>query len=270
MRRWLYWLVAFVALLGFVSVGVRAGVNAVAFDMTYHPTLERPQLTIPNVREERIETADGETLLAWRMDAQPGQPTFLFFDGNAHTPANEDPRIVALVAHGAGFLMPSYRGYAGSTGRPSESGFREDARAAYAKLIAEGVRADDIVIHGFSLGSAVAVQLAAEREARALVLEAPMTGVLDIATENAPRLVPMGLLMRDTFISREYIGRVRYPVFIAHGDADDTIPFGMGERMFALANEPKHFQRYEGGHHSDLPARGLYDDIFTFLAEARD
>lgn len=269
MRSWVVWLLAIVGFLAFGAFGARTAVNAIAYDATFHPTAERPAPTAPGVRDITIQTADGETLRAWRMDAQAGQPTFLFFDGNGHSPHNDSPRIAALAARGAGLLMASYRGYAGSTGRPSERGFREDARAAYATLIAEGVAPGDIVIHGFSLGSAVAVQLAAEREARALVLEAPMTGVLDIAAENAPRFVPMGFLMRDTFLSRDYIGSVRYPVFVAHGDNDETIPFAMGERMFALANEPKSFHRYEGGHHGDLPERGLYDDIFTFLGEAR-
>jgi len=268
MPKWT-WLLALVGLLAFGAFATRTAVNAIAYDATYHPSPERPAPTAPGVRDITIQTADGETLHAWRLDAQPDQPTFLFFDGNGHSPHNDNPRIAALAARGAGFLMPSYRGYAGSTGRPSERGFREDARAAYASLIAEGVAPGDIVIHGFSLGSAVAVQLAAERDARALILEAPMTATLDIATENAPRFVPMGLLMRDTFLSRDYIGRVHYPVLVAHGDQDETIPFAMGERMFALANEPKRFHRYAGGHHDDLPERGLYDDIFTFLGEAR-
>lgn len=264
------WFAAIVALLMLGGFGAYTAVNAIAVDATYGVTSGRPAPAMAGVRDVTIETADGETLLAWRMDAQPGQPTFLFFDGNGHTPRNDDPRIAALAARGAGLLMASYRGYAGSTGRPSERGFREDARAAYAALIADGVAPSDIVIHGYSLGSAVAVQLAAEREARALVLEAPMTAILDVAKETAPQAaIPLQIFLRDRFLSRDYIGRVRMPVMIAHGTADRSIPFVMGEQMFALANEPKTFHRYEGGTHDDLVARGLYDDIFTFLGAAR-
>jgi pimeloyl-ACP methyl ester carboxylesterase len=108
------------------------------------------------------------------------------------------------------------------------------------------------------------VQLAAERPAtRALVLEAPMTGIDDIAAERGAGV--FAPLMRDSFRSREYIGRVRMPVLIVHGSDDSVIPFAHGERLFALANEPKQFVEIPGSDHATLARDGLYDHIWAFL-----
>ncbi len=160
--------------------------------------------------------------------------------------------------------MVAYRGYSGSTGRPSEPGLHADARAAYAWLIAEGVAAGDIVIHGFSLGAGPATRLAAERDARALVLEAPFTSLDDLAGDLAP-LVPWRWVLRSRFANRDWIGAVDEPVLVAHGDADTVIPFSHGERLFALADEPKRFVRMRGSDHATLTRDGLYDQIWAFL-----
>lgn len=231
----------------------------------YHPSRAVVAPTVSGVSAERIRTDDGETLVAWWLAPQPGQPVFLFFDGNGGRPEIQDGRWRRMAEHGAGFLAVYYRGYSGSTGSPSEQGLRRDARAGYDRLVARGYAPDDIVIHGFSLGSAVAVQLAAERPARALILEAPMTGVDDMAAEHGAGL--FAPLMRDSFRSREYIARVRMPVLIVHGSADSVIPFAHGERLHALAGEPKRLVRMEGADHATLARDGIYHHIWTFLAE---
>ena len=231
----------------------------------YHPSRVVAAPTLSGVSAERIRTEDGETLVAWWLAPQPGQPVFLFFDGNGGRPEIQDGRWRRMAERGAGFLAVYYRGYSGSTGAPSEQGLRRDARAGYDWLIARGYAPGDIVIHGFSLGSAVAVQLAAERSARALILEAPMTGVDDIAAEHGAGL--FAPLMRDSFRSRDYVGRVRMPVLIVHGDADSVIPFAHGERLYSLASEPKQFVRMEGSDHATLARDGLYAHIWSFLEQ---
>lgn len=229
----------------------------------YHPSRAVVAPSMNGVSAERIRTDDGETLVAWWLAPQQSQPVFLFFDGNGGRPEIQDGRWRRMAECGAGFLAVYYRGYSGSTGSPTEHGLRRDARAGYDWLIARGHAPRDIVIHGFSLGSAVAVQLAAERPARALILEAPMTGVDDIAAEHGAGL--FAPLMRDSFRSREYIARVRMPLLIAHGDADSVIPIAHGRRLYALASEPKQFLALPGSDHATLARDGLYDHIWTFL-----
>lgn len=245
-------------------IALYLGARNYARSILYQPSHEIVAPTLAEIDVVRLNTPDGENLVAWHVPPQPGQPVFLYFDGNGGRPDMwEETRWREIVARGAGFLAVYYRGYSGSTGTPSEQGLIIDARAGYDWLINHGYAPEQIVIHGFSLGSAVAVQLAAEKPARALILEAPMTGIDDVARSHAPG--GFTGFMRDTFKSREFLPRVHYPVLIAHGDADSVIPFAMGQAMFALANEPKLFVRIEGGDHADLPRRGLYAHIWRFL-----
>lgn len=257
-----------ILVIALVVIGALAalyfGARNYARSILYQPSREAVAPTLAQIDVIRLNTSDGESLVAWHVPPQPGQPIFLYFDGNGGRPEMwEETRWRELIEHGAGFLAVYYRGYSGSTGAPSEQGLITDARTGYDWLNNHGYGPERIVIHGFSLGSAVAVQLAAQRPARALVLEAPMTGIDDIARAHAPG--GFTGFMRDRYTSREFIARVRYPVLIAHGDADSVIPFAMGQRMFALANEPKLFVRIEGGDHADLPQHGLYAHIWRFL-----
>jgi uncharacterized protein len=235
-----------------------------ANSLIYRPHTEQAAPNFPETQAVRIATEDGEALVAWYRAPEQGQPIFLYFDGNGGRPQIWGGRWRRIAESGAGFLAVCYRGYSGSTGRPSERGLHLDARAGYDWLIANNYQPRDIVIHGFSLGSGPAVRLAAERPARALILEAPFTGVDDVA---ASHFTPASrLFIRDRFRTRDWIGDVRMPVLIVHGDADTVIPFTQGERLFALAREPKQFVRMEGSDHATLVRDGIYPHIAQFLA----
>lgn len=261
MRRFVPILLAIAAIVLLPLVALAAYANS----LIYHPHTEEVAPNFAETQAVRIATEDGESLVAWYRAPQPGQPIFLFFDGNGGRPQIWGGRWRRISESGAGFLAVYYRGYSGSSGRPSERGLHLDARAGYDWLRAQGYQPRDIVIHGFSLGSGVAVRLASERAARALVLEAPFTGVDDVA---AAHFTPLSrLLIRDSFRSREWIGGVQMPVLIVHGDADTLIPFSQGQALFALANEPKRFVRMRGSDHATLVRDGIYPHIAAFLAE---
>jgi len=112
-----------------------------------------------------------------------------------------------------------------------------------------------------------AVRLAAERPARALILEAPFTSINDVASEHAPMFASSSSMITDSFASRDWIGRVTMPVLIIHGDRDSVVPFDEGEHLYELANGPKQFVRMPGGDHATLVRDGEYDHIWPFLAE---
>ncbi|MBW8269049.1 lysophospholipase [Caldovatus aquaticus] len=156
----------------------------------------------PGFRAVRLATEDGERLAAWwRAPAAPGRAVLLYSPGNAGTLAHRRHRAAALAAEGRGLLVLSYRGYAGSTGRPSEEGL---ARAAHA-FVAERHPEAPPVLFGGSLGSGVAVRLASGRRVAGLVFEAPFSSAVDVA-RAAFRFVPVGLPMRDRFDSAARIG----------------------------------------------------------------
>ena len=227
----------------------------------------QPRVPGANVAVERIATADGERLVAWHLPPKAGRPVVLFFHGNSGHLQGEVERFERMAKAGVGFLAISYRGYSGSTGDPTEDGLHEDARAAYAWL-AQRYDANDIILHGFSLGSGLAVRLAAERPARALILEAPFTATVDLAAERYPWM-PMRLMMRDRFLSREHIGQVDMPILIVHGDKDQSIPFHQGETLYRLAHGEKTLVKMQGSDHKTLTRDGLYDHVFAFLGVDR-
>lgn len=249
-----------------VVVAVAAALAAAYFNQRifiYKPHAEVVQPDVAGVSVEHIRTSDGETLVAWTHPAPKGAPMFLFFDGNGGAPEQWDERWHAIIGGGAGFLAVYYRGYSGSTGHPTEEGLNRDALAGYDWLVAHGYAPHDIVIHGFSLGTGVAIRLATERPARALVLEAPYTRLGDV-TRIFVKF--SDLFLMDRFPSIDRIKGVHIPVLVAHGDSDSTVPFRMGEAIYAAANPPKEFVRMHGSEHVTQVHDGLYRHVFAFLA----
>ncbi len=161
----------------------------------------------PEAEEHILTTSDGEKVIVWHVPAKPGRPVVLFFPGNGDFLAGRVNRFKGIIADGTGLVALSYRGYAGSTGAPSEQGLLRDAAAAYA-FATERYDAARIVAWGFSLGTGVAVAIASEHPVGKLILEAPYTSTVDVAA-SLFRFVPVRLLMRDPFHSDERIARRR-------------------------------------------------------------
>jgi fermentation-respiration switch protein FrsA (DUF1100 family) len=122
------------------------------------------------------------------------------------------------------------------------------------------------VLWGESLGSGVAVPLAAEQPVGRVVLEAPFTSAADVGAA-VYWFIPVRLLMKDQFRSDLSIGKVTAPVLVLHGDRDNIVPFALGERLYALINSPKHFVRLRGGGHEGLDAFGAMRAAREFLGE---
>jgi fermentation-respiration switch protein FrsA (DUF1100 family) len=221
----------------------------------------------PEAEEHILATADGEKVIVWHVPPKPGRPVVLYFHGNGDYLAGFFGRFRGLIADGIGIVALSYRGYAGSSGSPSEQGLLQDAAAAYA-FTATRYRTDKIVVWGFSLGTGVAVALAAAQPIGKLILEAPYTSISDVAA-SAFWFAPVRLLMRDQFHSDRQIGQIRVPLLMIHGALDPTIPIAFGERLFARANEPKRFVRLARGGHNDLDHFGAIEIARNFINLAK-
>ena len=230
------------------------------------PTRERtsPEAAgFPEAEEHVLTTADGENVIVWHVPAKPGHPVILYFPGNGDSLAGLVSRFRAITSDGTGLVALSYRGYAGSSGYPSERGILQDAAAAYAFTTAR-YAAERIVAWGFSLGTGVAVALASEQQVGKLILEAPYTSAADIAGSVYP-FVPVRWLMRDQFRSDERIIRVKAPLLVMHGTDDPVISITFGERLFALAHEPKRLVRFAGGGHDNLDYYGAIETVRQFI-----
>lgn len=217
----------------------------------------------PQAEEDVLISADGEKVIIWHVPPQPGRPVVLFFPGNGDFLAGCVSRFEAITSDGTGLVALSYRGYAGSTGSPSEEGLLRDAAAAYAFTV-QRYSADRIVAWGFSLGTGVAVAIASGHPVAKLILEAPYTSTADVAA-SLFWFAPVRLLMRDPLHSDRRIAHVNVPLLIMHGDNDSVVPIRFGERLFALAHEPKQFVRFPGGGHENLDDFGAMETARHFI-----
>ena len=185
----------------------------------------------PEAEEHILTTADGEKIIVWHVPAMPGRPVVLYFHGNGDYLAGFFGRFRSIIADGTGVIALSYRGYAGSSGQPSEHGLLQDAAAAYA-FAAARYRADEIVVWGFSLGTGVAVALAVEQRIGRLILEAPYTSITDVAAQAfwfAP--VPFrradrkrqGSAARDAWRARSRDTRCLWRTAVCAGERAETV-----------------------------------------------
>jgi fermentation-respiration switch protein FrsA (DUF1100 family) len=260
----LKWLLG-LALAGYV--GALALLYVMQRDMLYRP----PQTVrtapadagLAAAEEIVLATDDGEKVIAWHVPPRDGKPIVMFFPGNGDVLATRGARLRALTEDGTGLLALSYRGYGGSSGHPTEKGLLLDVAAAFTFVAARYPR-ERIVVWGFSLGTGPAVALAAQRPISKLVLEAPYTSTVDVAASVLP-FMPVRALMKDQFHSDELIGKVTAPLLVMHGERDPGISIRLGERLFALANEPKQMVRFPLGGHENLDDFGATGAVLRFI-----
>jgi len=220
---------------------------------------------LAQAEEMTLTSTDGEKLIAWHVPPQRTEPVVIYFQGNAGALDLRAERFKWLIADGTGLVALSYRGYGGSTGMPSEAGLISDAAAAY-DFAAARYPVERIVLWGESLGTGVAIALAAEREIGGLILDAPFTSIADVGAAAYP-FVPVRLFIKDAFHSDERIANVKAPVLVLHGERDRVVPIAFGEKLFSLANEPKRMVRFPLGGHVDLDDHGAAAAVKAFLAK---
>ena len=222
-----------------------------------------------------LETEDGVRVHAFYLPSPaasraPGASrALLFLHGNAGNASHRLPNAVGLARLGTDVLLLDYRGYGLSDGTPDEAGVYADARAGFAFLVNErGFAEDRIVVFGRSLGGAVAVDLARDRNLAGLILESTFTSAADVARRTV--LAPFAFLLRGRFASDGKIDRVRAPILFFHGDRDEVIDYSLGRRLFEAAPEPKTFETIRGAGHNDTVAVGghrYFARIGRFLDE---
>jgi len=208
---------------------------------------------LPGAEVVTFDTEDGLHLSAWFVPArEPAQDrTVLVFNGNAGHRGHRAPLAALLAEYGFSTLLVDYRGYGGNPGLPSETGLARDARAALAYARSRpDVNPARIVYYGESLGTAVAIALAAEYAPAALVLRSPFTSMVEMGRRHYPFL-PVQWLLRDRYPSVDRIGSINSPVLVIAGDADRVVPFDESVALYEAAREPKRFLAVEGAGHND-------------------
>jgi uncharacterized protein len=214
-----------------------------------------------------FEADDRTVLNGWYVEHPDPRAVVLFAHGNGEHVARLAPTLRMLRDRaGVSVFAWDYRGYGRSQGKPSEKNLLADARIAQLWLAHRaGVRPEDIVLYGRSLGGAVAVGLAAEHPVRGMVLERTFASMIDTAAFHFPWL-PVRWLMRNKYPSAERIAAYQGPLLQSHGTADRIVPFEMGKRLFdAAPSTTKRFYVVEDGDHNGPQPDEYYDALGEFL-----
>ncbi|WP_420586464.1 alpha/beta hydrolase [Ruegeria sp.] len=257
-------------LLSLIAVASYAGIVGYMYAnqgaLLYKPSGELPDpaaVGLADVDVVPLTMSDGVTLTAWTAPpAIEGAPTVLFFHGQSGNLGDRADRMREILNSGFGLLAPSYRGFPGSEGEPSELALISDGVEMFDQL-----DSDRIVLHGQSLGTGVAAAVAQQRpEAQLLVLEAPFTATVDVASERYPFL-PVSALMKDQFATRDLIDQITVPTLIFHGTEDETIPLHHGKELADLSDGAAQLHVIPEGTHNDLWSHGLWDEVQAALPQ---
>ena len=248
------------SLLRILVIGVAAWVIVVAWvwltqdRLVYFPQIGRHNTATPAAarlpfEDLRLKTEDGETLAAWWVPAATEKPrgAVLLLHGNAGSIADRIMYLPHFTAMGYGVLLVDYRGYGQSTGSPSEAGTYADARTAWRWLHERGFAAADIVLAGESLGGAVAAELAAHMQPRALLLLSTFSSVNDLGAELYPWL-PVRWISRFRYDTLQGVKDYRGPVLVVHSLDDEIVPFAHAQRLHAAAGARGRLLEMRGGH----------------------
>jgi fermentation-respiration switch protein FrsA (DUF1100 family) len=214
-----------------------------------------------------FQSADGTKLHGWFVPNPNAARAVVYCHGNGEDVAS----VGELAAHLGNVLQASvfifdYRGYGHSEGRPNEAGCIADGCAAQKWLANRvGIQPNEVVLIGRSLGSAVAIAMAAENGARALVLECAFPNMPDLAARLYPWL-PVGWVMKNRYDCVSRIQQFSGPIFQSHGTADSLAPIDLARTLFdAATTRDKTWVEFDKLGHNDAPPRIYYQQLAAFL-----
>ncbi len=249
-------------------VGVQVGLP-VAFSLARNRLLFFPRTgvaperglarfgTALDARLIQVERPDGRRLATYDVrpssEAAPSEPVVLFLHGNAGDIAMRASLLARLVRETKlRWVMPDYSGFGGNQGAPSEAEVCRDGVAVFDAIVASGVAPEQIVLFGESMGGAIALSVASERDAAGVLLQSTFASISSMARERYPWLPLLPFLSAGAFPSAERIAQLEIPVQLFHGEEDRVIPITQSEALFTVAPKGSQFTRIASAGHGDL------------------
>ena len=222
-----------------------------------------------NVEIERVQirTSDNINLVGWfhKKDLMKFK-TIVYFHGNAGKLENRIHKLNHFKDMDVNFLIISWRGFSGNSGKPSEQGLYKDGKSAIDWLRNIGLSEKDIILYGESLGTGIATEIAQNKNFGGIILESPFTSMINAGKDKYPYL-PVKLLLKDKYESNKKIKNIKSPILIMHGKLDKLVPFTMGKEMYELSNEPKYYYFSEYDDHmmeyNDMLLKSLKNFIIS-------
>ena len=217
------------------------------------------------IEKVKITTSDNIDLLGWfhKKDLKKFK-TILYFHGNAGKLENRIHKLNHFKDMNVNFLIIAWRGFSGNKGRPSEEGLYTDGASAINWLKEKGLKEEDIIIYGESLGTGIATEITQNKNFAGLILETPFTSMIEAAKNFYP-YIPVGLILKDKYENNEKIKNINIPVLVMHGEADQIVPFFMGKKMYEKANEPKYSYFTKHDNHMMEYDENLVKTLSSFL-----
>ncbi len=208
--------------------------------------------------EIALTSGDGVSISGWFIPSVSSRAVLIFCHGNGGNISHRLEKIRILNELGLDVLIFDYRGYGKSEGRPSEAGLYLDTEAMYEYLVKEkAILSRKIIGYGESLGGAVVINLAVNREMGGVIIEDSFTSVREMGKKLFP-FVP-AFLYKSRYDSIGKIQHIKIPKLIFHSINDEIIPFEQGKRLYDVSPEPKEFVQLNGGHNDAFfLSRDLY------------
>ena len=205
-----------------------------------------------NIKEFKIITKDGVSLLSWYSKPKINKPTLLYFHGNSFDIGERAYRIERYISQGWGVLMPAWRGYSGNLGNPTEQNLYIDAESSLDWLHNNTLtNKKDIILYGESLGTGVAIEIATRYLFKSLILEAPFTSIYEIALKRY-KIYPFKFLVLDKFNNLQKINKINTPLLIISGKKDEIVPHQHSIELFNKAKTLKERLFLDEAMHNNL------------------
>lgn len=219
-------------------------------------------------------TEDGIKLHGWYIPCEKVTATLIFCHGNGGNISHRLNSIEQFHTLSLSVFIFDYRGYGQSEGTLSEDGTYKDAAAAW-KYVTEEQKTppERIIVFGRSLGGGIASWLAANRPAKALILESTFTSIPDIAAIHYP-FIPVKWLTKYHYNSQERVADLTIPKLFIHSPGDEIVPYKLGGKLYQSAAEPKRFVKLSGSHNEgfteshDVYMRGLSEFISSVFPDS--
>ena len=257
------------ALLGFIVYFIiLAYVYLFQRNLLYHPSINSYQSDKINFDYEEIfiQNNEGIKLKAWLHEKDLiNKKTILFFHGNAGDLSNRNYKLNELAKFDVNFLILAYRGFSGNEGQPTEQGLYDDAKSALEWIKIKGVKEKNLILYGESLGTAITIEVAQNKNLAGIILESPLTSMVELAQKYYPFL-PAKFLLKDRYETVKKLKNISSPLLVLHGRLDTIVPFAMGEELFKQVNEPKFKYFIDNDDHMMRYDENLLDEIKKFIS----
>jgi fermentation-respiration switch protein FrsA (DUF1100 family) len=237
-------------------------------NLLYHPSENGYQGDKINFdyKEVFIQNKEEIKLKAWLHEKDLiNKKTIIFFHGNAGNLSNRNYKLNELSKFDVNFLIVAYRGFSGNQGKPSEQGLYEDARSTLDWLKTKGIKEKNIILYGESLGTAVAIETAQNKNFAGIILESPFTSMVELAQKYYP-VLPVKYLLKDKYETIKKLSNINSPLLVLHGRLDAIVPFTMGKKLFEQAKKPKFKYFIDNDNHMMRYDQNLLDELKKFIS----